>query len=429
MSTAGTVSYEDSLRYTDRDSITSDYRTNTPVSSRENSPFPRNPDFPKSASYTYLPEAKDSAYNSTASLPITIKGSVSEDDFETPLDSLDVTPPDSSGHTTPSDEPNVSTDPVRHEKGPRVTVLPAVTVTHQETDGQPQVVGWDAGLNPAAKNTEGLKPSKSFARRLSRKIAQVPSRSRTPSPTKSIHISSSNDVDAEGAPVDFTYRSGLSETRSRKSFLKRRDTTTTTTTTTITGDTSTAVGQPSRRGTLKRRLTLTGKTPSATGDSRNVIPNVPPLPKSFSTDRLPSELKSQQHDAPASVPRVVSGDRVPSLGPLALTRKRDELWTIFRNLDADFAKFSSKSTALKANVVRQSLIPFLRNYADHPSNRSLRAEDLDRRTNILNKWWVGLLDILHGKNNQSLSGTDRPAILDALSGLMERVEWLSLIHI
>jgi len=33
--------------------------------------------------------------------------------------------------------------------------------------------------------------------------------------------------------------------------------------------------------------------------------------------------------------------------------------------------------------------------------------------------------MLHGKNNQSLSGTDRPAILDGLSGLMDRPEWRS----
>lgn len=86
-------------------------------------------------------------------------------------------------------------------------------------------------------------------------------------------------------------------------------------------------------------------------------------------------------------------------------------------------RFQSKSSALKANVVRTSLLPFLRNYADHPSSFSLRSEDLDRRANILNKWWTALIEMLHGKNNQSISGTDRPAILDGLLGIMERPEW------
>lgn len=86
-------------------------------------------------------------------------------------------------------------------------------------------------------------------------------------------------------------------------------------------------------------------------------------------------------------------------------------------------RFQSKSSNFKANVVRSSLLPFLRNYTNHPSNHALRPEDLDRRANILNKWWTGLLEMLHGRNNQSISGTDRPAILDGLSGIMERPEW------
>ena len=87
------------------------------------------------------------------------------------------------------------------------------------------------------------------------------------------------------------------------------------------------------------------------------------------------------------------------------------------------SRFQSKSSALKANVVRTSLLPFLRNYAEHPSSFGLRPEDLDRRASILNKWWTALLEMLHGKNNQSISGTDRPAILDGISGIMERPEW------
>lgn len=70
-----------------------------------------------------------------------------------------------------------------------------------------------------------------------------------------------------------------------------------------------------------------------------------------------------------------------------------------------------------------SLLPFLKTYASHPSIQKLRAEDLDRRTVILNKWWTGLLEMLHGRNNQSISGTDRPAILDGITGIMERPEW------
>lgn len=86
-------------------------------------------------------------------------------------------------------------------------------------------------------------------------------------------------------------------------------------------------------------------------------------------------------------------------------------------------RFQHKSTSLKANVVRTTLLPFLRTYMAHPSNQRLRPEDLDRRANILNGWWTGLLELVAGRNNQSISGTDRPAILDGIAGIMERPEW------
>lgn len=74
-------------------------------------------------------------------------------------------------------------------------------------------------------------------------------------------------------------------------------------------------------------------------------------------------------------------------------------------------------------MIRNTVLPFLKTYADHPSNTMLRAEDLDRRIMILNKWWGGLLEMLSGRNGQSVSGTDRPAILEGIAGIMVRPEW------
>ena len=68
------------------------------------------------------------------------------------------------------------------------------------------------------------------------------------------------------------------------------------------------------------------------------------------------------------------------------------------------------------------MIPFLATYHDHPSTRYLRPEDLDRRISILNRWWTGLLEILEGSKS-TLSGTDRPVLLDGILGLMAREEW------
>lgn len=130
-----------------------------------------------------------------------------------------------------------------------------------------------------------------------------------------------------------------------------------------------------------------------------------------------------------STPRT-SSDKVPPVPSLDMPpksteapRRRDELWSSFRSLDNDFTKFQSKSWSLKTNVVRAALLPFLHNHASHPSNRYLRAEDLDRRVTILNKWWVGLLEVLDGTQNQAVSGVDRPVLLEAVIALMMRPEW------
>lgn len=139
------------------------------------------------------------------------------------------------------------------------------------------------------------------------------------------------------------------------------------------------------------------------------------------------------------IPSSLSSDRLSSAS-IDTSRKKDPLWSVFRTLEGDFQKsvrlidclklciltfhrFQSKSSSLKANVIRICLLPFLAKYADHPSNKTLRSEDLDRRVMILNKWWTGLLEMLNGRNNQSISGTDRPTFLDAVAGVMVRPEW------
>ncbi|KAI9730814.1 MAG: hypothetical protein M1834_005532 [Cirrosporium novae-zelandiae] len=152
-------------------------------------------------------------------------------------------------------------------------------------------------------------------------------------------------------------------------------------------------------------------------------PSMHSLRQSLSSDRLSSFMRS--HHSNEGVPPLPSNPSMEKLQKVGseVFRKKDELWSVFRTLDADYQKFLTKPSALKTTVVKASLLPFISRYADHPSNNMLRPEDLDRRANILNKWWIALLELLHGKNNQSLMGTDRPAILDAAAGIMMRPEW------
>ncbi|KAJ9641232.1 hypothetical protein H2204_002910 [Knufia peltigerae] len=122
------------------------------------------------------------------------------------------------------------------------------------------------------------------------------------------------------------------------------------------------------------------------------------------------------------LPRTLSSDRLASFQQ-ELARKKDPLATAFRNVDSEFITFHAKPSVQKSKVLRTVLLPFLHKYARHPSITSLRAEDLDRRTVILNKWWTALLEMLHGTNNQMISLSDRPAFLESVSMIMSRLEW------
>lgn len=175
---------------------------------------------------------------------------------------------------------------------------------------------------------------------------------------------------------------------------------------------------------LQQPVPLSKKNKRLSGLFNATTSSSPTVPKSFSTEKLPHYAQPHTPLSPTHIPPLPRNTSAEKLkGVKTEPRKKDELWTAFRTLEADLRKFQSKSSALKANVVRTALIPFLRQYASHPSNHKLRPEDLDRRANILNGWWTGLLELVAGRNGQSMSGTDRPAILEGIVGIMERSEW------
>ncbi|KAE9987587.1 hypothetical protein EG328_002228 [Venturia inaequalis] len=361
---------------------------------------------PRAASYTYFPQFSTD--------PIAEDDSVSSlGDFEG--FSLDGFPPDlsaatsdtssaGSGDSTPDTEASLEIS----EKQPRGDVLrndlPKLATSN--TAIQREVEQTPTPSEPAV--------SQSLTSRLRRR-SWLPG-SRSPSPAKQRN---SLEVPVEGLSPP---RSGagrrsspfrrtnapppvaedIDETRSRSSSLSRR------------------LSNKLR----KRPLGVIDSVPSPSAKLLYATSTALHLPKSFSTDKLPIPTMTRAlptADRMPQIPRNMSKDKLPSMKTTA--RKRDELWSVFRNLDGDFQKFQAKPNALKANVVRSSLIPFLRTYHAHASVNKLRPEDLDRRATILSKWWSGLLELLNNKNNQSVSGTDRPAILDGIIGIMERSEW------
>lgn len=151
-------------------------------------------------------------------------------------------------------------------------------------------------------------------------------------------------------------------------------------------------------------------------------PKVPPLPKSLSTERLPTSNGHTTSEKPPDLPKSRSFERLQSKGTES-PRRRDDLWSAFRALDGDFQKFYSRPSNSKCAVVRSTLLPFLRSHSKPLPDFSLRPEDLDRRVNVLNKWWTGLLEMLNGRNGESVSGSDRPTVLEAITAIMTRPEW------
>ena len=103
------------------------------------------------------------------------------------------------------------------------------------------------------------------------------------------------------------------------------------------------------RKSLRRRNTLSGKkskrplsallgktTPLIDNDN----PTVPSIPKSFSTDRLPSYMQHQSSpERLPIVPRSKSSERFQGHG-LDIPRKKDELWSTFRTLDGEYQKYA-----------------------------------------------------------------------------------------
>ncbi|KAK8238346.1 hypothetical protein HDK90DRAFT_502766 [Phyllosticta capitalensis] len=440
---------------------------------------PRTPEavhLPRSASYTYFPPVKDLDYEEQS--VVELKGKISEAELRSSRD--EDSPYSSSGGSTPENEPNnLSQTPTSKpepaaQQPSRIRLSRLLSTASREPRSAPVSQGErkedkqkesERGRDletekvpqpPKTEQREHLKSKRSSAH--AKRKSWVPSRSNEPSPNK-------NKVEeTDGSPRPAPERRRSIITGGRRKSILRKDSDVPTTderSPPKPARRKSAVGKeaelpiteedrPSNR--TSRRLSILRKTsdqPNSeeerlkTAKKETPLPplqtvkdeGIPPVPQvpdaktttsrpnptspsksSFSTDRLPSLLRSPP-----------SSESIPPLKTFSLDtpKKKDELWGQFRSLDGDFQKFSSKSIALKANVVRQCLFPFLRTYANHPSNQRLRPEDLDRRTNILNKWWTGLLEMINGKNNQSISGSDRPHILEAIIGIMERPEWRS----
>ncbi|KAJ4349917.1 uncharacterized protein N0V89_008537 [Didymosphaeria variabile] len=364
---------------------------------------PEKPQLPKAASYTYFPRVKDLDDPQLLEL----KGTISEEELR-PGISPDESYTSSDG-SSPDEEGPQERMPempqLRPSNSRRSSIFLPFSSKSREPSRERKTERTRSDSLKRSESSSGLSPVRSLTR-LRRKSFVG---SRSSSPTKeSGSPKKESESRKSSSSVEANKRKGLAVNASIPEESK------------LTREASDSPTMYKNRVLTKKNKRLSGFFTASSTES--FLPPVPPLPKSFSTDKLPSYVRSPTsptHIPP--LPQSIAPDKLK--GPKTEPRKKDELWTVFRTLEADLRKFQHKSIAFKANVVRTALLPFLRTYATHTSNNKLRPEDLDRRANILNGWWTALLELLSGRNNQSISGTDRPAILEGIAGIMERSEW------
>ncbi|KAL5426676.1 hypothetical protein PMIN04_001837 [Paraphaeosphaeria minitans] len=369
------------------------------------------PQLPKAASYTYFPRVKDLDDPPLLEL----KGTISEEELKTGVSpdesytSSDGSSPDDEG---PPEERMPDMPQLRPRNSRRSSIFLSFSGKSREPSRERKADRTRSDSLKRSESSTAVSPVRGLTR-LRRKSFVGP---RSSSPTKETGSPKKDGESRKNSlSVEANKRKGLAVNTSIPEESRS------------TQEASDSPTTHKSRFLTKKSKRLSGIfSPSSTDHvppfANANEPPVPPLPKSFSTDKLPSYVRSPTsptHIPP--LPQSIAPDKLK--GPKTELRKKDELWTVFRTLEGDLRKFQHKSIAFKANVVRTGLLPFLRAYAVHPSNHKLRPEDLDRRANILNGWWTALLELLSGRNNQSISGTDRPAILEGISGVMERSEW------
>lgn len=131
----------------------------------------------------------------------------------------------------------------------------------------------------------------------------------------------------------------------------------------------------------------------------------------------PNHANSHSHSILHSLSRRSSTKKLRSP---SFSKKKEGWYEDFRVLEQEYHKFTSKTGVHKANVLRLAVLPFLRQQRGE-FFKATPAESA-RRARILQKWWAGALGALRDRE-KAVSGPDRSAYLEAISGIVSRREW------
>jgi hypothetical protein len=287
----------------------------------------RPPPLPKAASYTYFPRVKELDEPAVLGL----RGTISEDELKSGVQADGTSSGSSDGSSAGSEDPPLEQMPqLRSRNSRRSTRFLSFSSKSREPSREP---------NPGRSRSKSIKREESSnsispARSLSklRRKSWVSSQSRSSSPTKEVASLKKEETESRknSLHLEASKRRTLTGGLNISEKSKARD----------------AAESPTRHKTrvlTKKSKRLSGFFSASNADELPAAvdaPSVPPVPASFtsfSTEKLPSYVQSptSPNQIPP-LPRNISSDKIK--GPKAEPRKKDELWGIFRTLDADLRK-------------------------------------------------------------------------------------------
>lgn len=137
-------------------------------------------------------------------------------------------------------------------------------------------------------------------------------------------------------------------------------------------------------------------------------------------------LRSVQSESSHSSQATVSQLYLPGIPPQETADKLvKQLLKSFKKLELAAGKFASKLGITKTNILRTTLLPFLRLQPLLDSVLSPSSKLYDSfcsiSTTVLGKWWRLLLAVLVSQNQ--VTSTDRNAYLECVSRILARREW------
>lgn len=178
-----------------------------------------------------------------------------------------------------------------------------------------------------------------------------------------------------------------------------------------------------RLSSIRRNSFISRAKSSIKSAANSRDPSPTPTPSRSTSDISSSSSSISQKTATHNNEQTSGNNNDNNNNNTGSSKKRTEFYQDFKDLEQELTRFLSKTGMHKSNVLRLALLPFLRQQRGEGSIFSIQCDrEANFRIKVLQKWWLSILEALRDKSNP-VSGSDRSAYLEAISGIMARSEW------